>query len=134
MYYIDTPTRRVDAFDYDNDTGEVGNRRTAISLPEDMGFPDGMTIDVEDKLWVALWGGWGVARFDPISGQLLDKIDVAASQATACAFGGPELKDLFITTARRDLAGAALDDQPHAGGLFHIRLDVAGVPSSAFAG
>ena len=134
MYFIDSPTRRVDAFDYDNETGEISNRRTAIALPDGIGYPDGMAIDSEDKLWVALWAGWGIARFDPLTGDLLDKIDVQASQVTACAFGGAELKDLFITTARRDLQGAALDDQPHAGGLFHIQLDVAGVPSTAYAG
>lgn len=134
MYFIDSPTRRVDAFDYDNETGEISNRRTAIALPEGIGFPDGMTIDSEDKLWVALWAGWGVARFDPTTGELLEKIDVQASQVTACAFGGPELKDLYITTARRDLMGDALSDQPHAGGLFHVALDVAGVPAAAFAG
>lgn len=134
MYFIDSPTRRVDAFDYDNETGEISNRRTAISLPDGIGYPDGMTIDSEGNLWVALWAGWGVAKFDPRTGVLLEKIDVKASQVTACAFGGPELKDLYITTARRDLAGDALADQPHAGGLFHIKLDVAGVPSMAYAG
>jgi sugar lactone lactonase YvrE len=134
MYFIDSPTRRVDAFDYDNATGEIRNRRTAIALPEGIGYPDGMSIDAEDKLWVALWAGWGVARFDPLTGELLDKIDVQASQVTACAFGGPELKDLYITTARRDLNSTALKDQPAAGGLFHVRVDVAGVPSVAFAG
>ncbi len=134
MYFIDSPTRRVDAFDYDDATGTISSRRTAIALPDGMGFPDGMTIDSEDKLWVALWSGWGIARFDPITGELLEKIDVQASQVTACAFGGPELKDLYITTARRDLVGDALNDQPHAGGLFHYRTNVAGVPSAAFAG
>ena len=134
MYFIDSPTRRVDAFEYDHDTGAISNRRTAITLPTGIGYPDGMTIDSEDKLWVALWAGWGVARFDPATGQLLEKIDVPASQVTACALGGPELKDLFITTARRDLEGNTLDEQPYAGGLFHTRVAVAGVPSNSFAG
>jgi sugar lactone lactonase YvrE len=134
MYFIDSPTRRVDAFDYDNATGEIRNRRTAIALPKGIGYPDGMAIDAEDKLWVALWSGWGVARFDPLTGELLEKIDVQASQVTACAFGGAELKDLYITTARRGLEGEALNDQPHAGGLFHMRVDVAGAPSVAYAG
>ena len=134
MYFIDSPTRRVDAFDYDNATGEISNRRPAIELPAGIGYPDGMTIDAEDKLWVALWAGWGVARFDPISGDLLEKINVPASQVTACALGGPSLTDMFITTARRDLTGSVLDDQPHAGGLFHAQVSVPGVVSSAFAG
>jgi sugar lactone lactonase YvrE len=134
MYFIDSPTRRVDAFDYNNATGEIANRRPAIELPEGIGYPDGMTIDAEDKLWVALWAGWGVARFDPVSGDLLEKIDVPASQVTACALGGPDLTDLFITTARRDLKGSLLDGQPQAGGLFHARVGVPGVPSASFAG
>lgn len=134
MYFIDSPTRRVDAFDYDNTTGAISNRRPAVELPEGIGYPDGMTIDAEDKLWVALWAGWGVARFDPVSGNLLEKIDVAASQVTACALGGPNLTDMYITTARRDLTGSLLDDQPHAGGLFHAEVVVPGVASCAFAG
>ena len=135
MYYIDTPTRRVDAFDYDDATGVISNRRPAIELPDDfVGYPDGMTIDSEDRLWVALWGGWGVVRFDPKTGAQLDRVEVPASQVTACAFGGPELKDLYITTARRDLQGPALEQEPHAGSLFHVKLDVAGVPSYAYAG
>ena len=75
-----------------------------------------------------------LSYFDPLTGELLEKIDVQASQVTACAFGGPDLKDLYITTARRDLVGEALNDQPHAGGLFHIRVGVAGVPSATYSG
>jgi sugar lactone lactonase YvrE len=134
MYYIDTPTRRVDAFDYDNETGAIANRRPAIELPEGGGFPDGMTIDADGKLWVALWGGWGVVRFDPETGARLDKVDVPASQVTACAFGGPHLEDLYITTARRDLEGDALKNEPLAGGLFHAAVGVSGLPAYAFAG
>lgn len=134
MYFIDSPTRRVDAFDYDNATGQIANRRPAIELPAGIGFPDGMTIDAEDRLWVALWAGWGVARFDPTSGQLLEKIDVPAAQVTACALGGPDLRDMYITTARRDLTERDLEKQPHAGGLFHARVAVPGVAANAFAG
>lgn len=134
MYYIDSPTRKVDAFDFDNDAGVISHRRTAVTLAEGLGYPDGMAIDSEDKIWVALWDGWGVARFDPSSGDLLEKIDVPTSQVTACAFGGPNLDDLYITTARRGLADAALEKQPAAGGLFHVRTKVRGVPSSRYAG
>lgn len=134
MYYIDSPTRRIDAFDYDDATGTIAGRRTAIALPEGMGYPDGMTIDAEDNLWVALWSGWGVVRFDPRSGELLERIEVPASQVTACALGGPELKDLYITTARRGLDPVALADQPLAGGLFLARVDIPGTPSVPFRG
>ena len=134
MFFIDTPTLRVDAFDYDNETGQIANRRPAVELPEGMGFPDGMAIDAEDKLWVALWDGWCVARFDPLTGALMEKIDVPVSQVTACCFGGPELSELYITTARCGLEAEALNAQPLAGGLFRARPGVRGAASVSFAG
>lgn len=134
MYYIDSPTRCIDAFDYDKDSGRIANRRTAIEVAPDLGFPDGMTIDSAGMIWVALWNGWGVGRFDPRSGELLQRIDVPAAQVTACAFGGPQLDDLYITTARRGIEGAALAKQPHAGGVFHCRPNATGVRSQRFAG
>jgi len=132
MYYIDSPTRRIDAFDYDLATGAIGHRRTAVSIPEGMGYPDGMSIDAEDHLWVGLWGGWAVAHFDPRTGKLLSRIEVPSANVTACAFGGPTLQDLYITTARERCGDLA--DQPHAGGLFRARPGVRGVPSVAFGG
>lgn len=134
MYFIDSPTRRVDAFDFDRVNGTIANRRTAVALDDGLGYPDGMAIDSEDKIWVALWGGWAVARFDPTTGELLEKIDVPVSQVTACAFGGPRLNDLYITTARRGLAGDSLAKQPAAGGLFHVKVGVHGVLSPRYAG
>lgn len=134
MYYIDSPTRRVDRFDYDVGTGEISNRRTAFEIPDGMGFPDGMAIDVEDKLWVALWNGWAVGRFDPETGELLGKVDVDASHVSACSFGGPELDELFITTARHLLEKHEDEAQPHAGGLFHTPVGVRGVPFGAYGG
>ncbi len=134
MYYIDSPTRSVDAFDYDLATGEISNRRSVVEFTESQGYPDGMTIDSEDMIWVAQWAGWGVTRFDPRTGTVLEKIDVAAAQVTACAFGGPDLTDLYITTARRGITGDDLDAQPHAGGLFVAKTGAKGVPSFRFAG
>lgn len=134
MYYIDSPTRCIDAFDFNAATGEISNRRTAVKFTEAQGYPDGMTIDSEDMIWVAQWAGWGVSRFNPQTGELLEKIDVPSAQVTACAFGGPELEDLYITTARRGIEGEALDKQPHAGGLFVARPGVKGVPSYRYQG
>jgi sugar lactone lactonase YvrE len=134
MYYVDSPTRCVDAFDFDNASGRISNRRTAVAIPAEMGFPDGMAIDSADMIWVALWNGWGVARFNPRTGTLLLRIDVPVAQVTACAFGGPNLDDLFITTARRDVEGDALARQPYAGGMFHFQPNVTGVRSQRFAG
>jgi len=134
MYYIDTPTGKVEAFDYDMATGAVADRRTVVHVPPDSGHPDGMTIDAEGMLWVAMWGGWGVVRYDPRTDRTLDHIDVPVAQTSSCAFGGPDLRDLYITTARRNRTEAQLRDEPLAGGLFVARPGPQGIAASAFAG
>lgn len=134
FYHIDTPTRQVSAFDYRVETGRIRNRRTVVSIPPEMGKPDGMTIDTEGMLWIALFRGGCVGRWNPRDGRLLQTVSVPASQVTACAFGGAELATLYITTARAGLDEAALADQPDAGGLFAARPGVAGVEAFEFAG
>lgn len=134
MYYIDTPTRQISAFDFDVATGDIQNRRVAVIVPEEMGYPDGMTIDAEGCLWVALWGGACVSRWDPRRGELLSTIDLPTSHVTSCAFGGARLRQLYITTARMGLDDAALREQPLAGALFCVDADVAGIPAFEFAG
>lgn len=119
-FYIDTPTQQVRAFDYDAVTGELSNGRTAISIPDDFGDPDGMTIDAEGCLWIAHWDGWQVTRWDPETGDLLLRLPVPAARVTSCTFGGPGLRDLYITTARTGLSGAELEKQPLAGALFVV--------------
>ena len=132
MYYIDSPTRRIDAFDFDPRSGDLSGRRTAVEIPEGMGYPDGMSIDSEDNLWVGLWAGWAVGHFDPRTGKLLSTLDIPSANVTACAFGGPNLEDLYITTARERSGDPA--KQPHAGGLFRARPGVRGVESFAYGG
>jgi sugar lactone lactonase YvrE len=134
MYYIDTPTGRVDAFDYDNDTGDIANRRPAITIALEDGRPDGMTTDAEGMLWVAHWDGGRVTRWDPLTGKLLQTIRVPASRTTACAFGGPNLTDLYITTARTGLTDEQLQHQPHAGGVFRVTTGAKGTESFEFLG
>lgn len=134
MYFIDTQTHTVDAFDYDVETGSIANRRVAITIPEKDGFPDGMTIDAEGMLWVAHWGGSRVTRWNPANGKLLQTIPVPATQSTACWFGGPRLDVLYITSARIGLDERALAKQPHAGGLFRVRPGVRGLEAYEFAG
>lgn len=134
MYYIDTPTRRVDVFDYEVETGNIANRRQAFPIPAEMGFPDGMTIDVEGMLWIALWGGSAVTRWDPDTGRMLAQIEVPTAHVTSCAFGGPTLSSLFITTAREGLSPEQLNDQPLAGSIFVAVPGVRGVASVAFNG
>ncbi len=135
MYYIDTPTRRVDAFDYDIETGDIKKRRPAISIPESGGNPDGMTIDAEGMLWVAHWGGGRVTRWNPRDGKPLQTVRVPVSRTTSCAFGGEKLDQLFITTAQIGrFSQTPLPDEPHAGGVFVAEVGTRGVPAFEFAG
>ena len=99
MYYVDSPTRKVRAFDFNITNGNISNERVLVELSEADGFPDGIAIDEEDMLWVALWGGYAVARFNTQTGELMQKIDVPVKNVTACAFGGENLDILYITTA-----------------------------------
>lgn len=134
MYYIDSLTLQVVAFDYDLAAGTLSNRRVVVEIPKEQGLPDGMTIDAEGMIWVAVWGGWGVSRWNPATGELLRTIRVPASQVTSCAFGGPNLDELYITTARTGLTDEELEQQPHAGGLFRVKPGVRGTPTDAYRG
>lgn len=134
MYFIDSATRMITAFDYDEPTGSISNRRTAITIPPGIGVPDGMTIDAEGMVWIAHFGGSRVTRWNPTNGVFLSHISVPATQVTACAFGGPDLDRLYITTARIDLNADALLKQPDAGGLFVVSPGVKGVKAFEFAG
>lgn len=126
MYYIDTPTRRIDRFDWDAQSGEVGGRRDVYSFPEDQGFPDGMCIDEDGRLWVGLWDGGRVACIDPERGEEVASVRVAAARVTSCCFGGSDLEQLWITTARTGLDETALKHTPGAGGIFVARPGVRG--------
>lgn len=121
LYFIDTGTRQVKAFDFENDTGNIANGRIVILIPESEGIPDGMTIDNEGMLWIALWGGWKVARWNPITGEKLDEIALPVSQVTSCTFGGSNYDDLYITSAAIGLSEENLAKQPHAGSLFVVK-------------
>jgi len=130
MYYIDTPTQTVQAFDYADATGAITNGRVVIRIPD--GAPDGMTIDADGNLWIALWGGGRVVCYDPRTGALLHTVPVPAPNPSSCAFGGPELKTLFITTARQGLSEEILRQFPHSGDLFCTTPGVAGVPAHIY--
>ncbi len=121
MYFIDTPTYKVLAFDFDLKTGDITNEHVVIEIQEKDGAPDGMTIDNEGMLWIAHWGGWQVSRWNPHSGKKLMHITLPVEKVTCCTFGGKHLNDLYITTARIDLSDAELQQQPLAGSLFVIR-------------
>lgn len=133
MYYIDTYTSCVKAYDYDNTTGNITNERIAITVPTHLGYPDGMTIDAEGMLWIALWYGSAVVRYNPLTGELLNKIEIPALNITSCAFGGADLDTLYITTASIDMKTAKQAQFPLAGSLFAVKPGVQGV-SCAFFG
>jgi len=134
LYYIDTACQSVDAFDYDQQTGAIANRHTAIRIPVDQGRPDGMTIDRDGMLWVSHWAGWQIARYNPLTGEQLATISVPAEKVSCCTFGGPQLDWLYITTAREGLSDEELEKQPHAGGIFRVQVPVGGLPVNRFAG
>ncbi len=132
MYYIDTGTRCVDEFTYDLDSGGIAGRRTVIQVDDSLGAPDGMTIDAEGMLWVALFHGAAVIRIDPRSGELLRRYAIPAKNVTSVAFGGAALETLFVTTASIAMDADERDRYPLAGKLFGCRPGVRGAPSFRF--
>jgi sugar lactone lactonase YvrE len=133
MYYIDSPTQGVDAFAFDPSTGDIADRRRLIDVPPEIGMPDGLTIDEEGGIWVALWGGSSVHRYLP-NGTLDRIVELPCSLVTSCTFGGDSLDELFITTARWGLTSEEARAQPLAGGLFSCRTGVTGQSPTPFAG
>ena len=133
FYFIDTPTKQVAAYDYDIATGNINNRRIVVTIPDGDGLPDGMTIDSEGMLWIALWGGWKVQRWNPHTGKLLDHILLPVSQVTCCTFGGETFNDLYITSAKEGLADDERKKQPLAGSLFVVKnCGYTGLPAVSF--
>lgn len=132
MYYIDTPTAKIKAFDFDAKTSTISNERVAVEVPASLGFPDGMAIDEHDNLWVGMWNGNAVVCFDPKTGSVITRIEVPAHNVTSCAFGGPNLDILYITTATVDMTDEERSKFPMAGSVFKVIPGVKGVPSSFF--
>lgn len=123
MYYVDTPTGRIDAFDYDVDTGEIANRRLVVLLPHEVGKPDGLTIDADDGIWVALWDGGAVHRYE--DGRLTQRISIPARRVTSCTLGGRGRDRLYVTTAR--------DPESNIGGGIYVINDVTAGPPTCRA-
>lgn len=127
MYYIDTLTKKVMGYDYNNETGEISNAKVAVEISSEMGHPDGMTIDAEGNIWVALWGGFAVGCWNPETGKLLRTVNVPAKNVTSCAFGDDNLETLYITTAREGNSDEELEKYPYSGGVFKTHPGVNGV-------
>jgi sugar lactone lactonase YvrE len=133
FYFIDSPTRRVDVFDCDLATGTLENRRPFAAVEVEGAVPDGLNVDAEGCVWVALHGGWGLNRYSP-EGELVAEVRLPVAKITSCCFGGAELRDLFVTTRRDGLSEAEVAEQPLSGALLCLDVGVAGLPTDTFAG
>jgi sugar lactone lactonase YvrE len=127
MYFIDSPTNKVQSFIFDEATGHIVFEKDVIHIPKEMGSPDGMAIDEEGMLWIAHWGGFGVYRWNPLNGKLLSVLKVPVPNVSSCAFAGEELDHIIITTARQDMTEEELIKYPESGGLFSAKLPVKGI-------
>ena len=134
FYFIDSATSQVQEYDYDASSGEIENQRVLAEISRDMGVPDGMTIDEDGYLWVALWGGGKVIRIDPDTGSVVFEVLVPADQVTCAAFGGESLDQLYITTANYQRSAEDEERQPLAGSLFRAQVPFRGVAVPAFRG
>lgn len=132
FYYIDTPTRKVQAFDYDLHTGQVANPRTALHIPDSLGWPDGMTSDMNGNLWIAMWGGAQVTQWDPAAGRLINQIPLPVFQPSSCVFGGKDYNELYITSARIGMDDSQLKKYPLSGGIFKVVTNLTGMPTFEF--
>jgi D-xylonolactonase len=130
----DTQGGRVWAYDFDPHTGAMTNRRLWLQFAPGDGYPDGLCIDAAGRVWICHWDGACVTCHDPLDARELGRIDLPARQVTSCAFGGPDLRTLFITTAREGLDAHTRLQQPQAGGLFAVRVSEPGLPPHPFAG
>ena len=134
VYFNDTVKGCVHAFDFDAAAGSITNQREWLRLAPGDGLPDGMTTDAAGRLWLAHWGGACVSCHDPLSGAELGRVNLPTDHITNCAFGGADLRTLFITSALSGLSAAQLSAQPLAGGLFAIELGEPGVAAPMFGG
>ena len=128
LYHVDSPRRRIDVYDFDDAAGAIAGRRAVIPIAPELGLPDGLAVDAEGGIWVALWGGGAVQRHCP-DGSLDVRIELPASHVTSCCFGDADLATLYVTTAAR-----AAPDEPLAGAVFACRPGVRGLAATPFAG
>ena len=128
LYHVDSPRRRIDVYDFDAERGTLPGRRAVIPVAPDRGVPDGLSVDAEGGIWVAIWGGAAIHHYSP-DGTLEGLLELPVTNVTSCCFGGSDLATLYVTTAAR---GA--EQEPLAGALFACRPGVRGRPATPFAG
>lgn len=132
LYYIDSHEYAVRAYDVDLETGTLSNKRMVVKMTEQGVLPDGMCADEEGMLWVAMWGGGCINRYNPFTGAIMGKVHVGVPHVTNCVFGGANLQRLFITTAKEGLTEAELAVYPLSGSLFYVDLPVKGLPGHVY--
>jgi sugar lactone lactonase YvrE len=132
LYYIDSTTQRIDAIEFDLDRGRLGTRRAFAAIDPRDGLPDGLTVDADGGVWVALFGGAEVRRYLP-DGSLDARVDVPVTNPTSLAFGGPDLSELYVTSAKHRLSPEQLEREPLAGSLLRLRPGVRGRPTARSA-
>jgi sugar lactone lactonase YvrE len=133
MYFADSHLHTIFVYDFDADAGTIGKRREFVKIEDRPGSPDGASVDADGFLWTALFDGGCIARYAP-DGRLDRAIPMPVSRPTACAFGGPDLRTLYVTTARFRLAPGKLASETHAGGLLALDVGVKGTPEPMYAG
>jgi sugar lactone lactonase YvrE len=133
LYFTDSPAKVIYAYDFDPDSGNIANRRPFIHTPDEPGVPDGLIVDSQGFLWSARWGGWKINRYDP-AGKLERVITMPVEFPTCCVFGGPDLTDLYVTTAWTNLGEQGKDTQPWAGDIFRLYTDIKGQVEPFYAG
>jgi sugar lactone lactonase YvrE len=133
LYVSEMSAYRINAYDYELQSGAVDNRRVFVAVPEDESKPDGLTVDSQGFVWAAHWGGWRVARYDP-AGKLEREIRIPVENVTCIGFGGKNMDELYITTAWYDLSDQQRKDQPLAGDLFRIQTNITGIVEPVFDG
>lgn len=134
LYFNDTVQGRIHAYDFDARDGTLSGKRLWHSFAPGDGVPDGMTTDAAGRIWIAHWGGSCVSCHDPVTAHELQRVELPVSQVTNCAFGGPDLRTLYITTACVGLGAEQLEREPLAGGLFAASVDSPGLPAHLFGG
>jgi sugar lactone lactonase YvrE len=131
MYLADSGPRLIHAFDFDAASGGLSDPRVLVTISEEMGTPDGLTVDAAGDLWVAIYGGGQVHRYSP-EGVLRETLRVPASQSTSCAFAGPDLNQLYVTTGTEGWSDEQRRAQPDAGLVYRFDTDATGRPANPF--
>jgi sugar lactone lactonase YvrE len=134
LFLCDSARGLVHAYDFDPARGALSNRRSWLQFAADDGQPDGLCTDAAGRIWIAHWAGWCVSCHDPVSAAELTRVRLPVSQVTSCAFGGPDLCTLYVTSARAGLSAAQLAREPLAGSLFALRVSAPGLPAQRYAG